>query len=142
MGKKLSLPDSGAGYSGTPLAKKLGIKPGAVVCTIAAPDDFRKLIAQTCPSDVRFITASKSKRDLTIWFVRSAAELSRGMKRAIAASAHGPIWICWQKKSSGVITDAGATEVREAGLAGGIVDYKVCAINETWSGLCFAKRKG
>jgi hypothetical protein len=131
----------GAGYSGTPLAKKLGIKPGATVCTIAAPPEFAKLIALTCPADVRFVQSSRSKRNLTIWFVRSLAELNRGIKRAVAASEYGPIWMCWQKKSSGIETDAGESEIRNTGLANGIVDFKVCAIDQTWSGLCFARRK-
>src|SRR4051812_42186445 len=115
---------SEAGYSGTPLAKKLGIKPGAIVCAIAAPPEFAKLIAQTCPENVRFVTSARSKRNLTIWFVRSLAELNRGIKRVVAASAQGLIWMCWQKKSSGIETDAGESEIRNAGLANGIVDFK------------------
>jgi hypothetical protein len=129
-----------AGYSGTPLPKKLGIKPAMKVCLFDPPDDFPKTLgelpdgAELCDGDARDAT-------LAIWFVRAARELKSGIKRAARCAERGSIWIAWPKKASGIVCDFSANDVRDAGLSNGVVDYKVCAIDATWSGLCFAKRK-
>lgn len=131
-----------AGYSGTPLVKKLGIKPGSTLALIGAPRGFRKELVGM-PAGVRVQTSmsgASSPPALVVWFVSSRAGLAReiaGMSRAMGDG----LWIAWPKKSSGVVTDLTETPVRDAGLAHGLVDYKVCAITEVWSGLKFAKRK-
>lgn len=130
-----------AGYSGTPLVKKLGIKPGAVVAIVDAPDEFRANLGDL-PEDVIVRTTLRGRRDLTIWFVRSQRQLEKRIDRFAAAVAERGLWIVWPKKSSQVDSDLSQRVVRERGLAAGLVDYKVCAIDQTWSGLKFAVRKG
>jgi CheY-like chemotaxis protein len=129
-----------AGYSGTPLPKKLGIKPAATVVLLGAPDDFERTLGPL-PEGAKLTGASTALGDLTIWFVRSLKELSRGLPRAVGRAEHGPVWIAWPKKAAAPSTDVTEREVREKGLAAGLVDYKVCAIDATWSGLLFALRR-
>jgi hypothetical protein len=82
------------------------------------------------------------ERDLTIWFVRDAQELRRGLRRnAVAHADRSPVWIAWPKKTSKVASDLSEQLVRETGLACGLVDYKICSIDETWSGLLFRRRR-
>lgn len=129
-----------AGYSGTPLPKKLGIKEGSAVALIAAPRGFRKTLGKL-PAGVRLRAQPDSRCTLTLWFTRSRAELERSMRKAVALAAQGTVWIIWPKMTSGMATDLKEGVVREAGLAAGLVDYKVCAVDATWSGLAFARRK-
>jgi hypothetical protein len=129
-----------SGYSGTPLVKKLGIKPGARVALLAAPGGFRDELVGL-PDDVRLITRATGAPDLIVWFVGSRRALDARIARISSTMGQG-LWIAWPKKASGVKTDLTEDAVRGAGLANGLVDYKVCAINETWSGLKFAKRRG
>jgi hypothetical protein len=130
-----------AGYSGTPLVKKLGIKPGARVAVIAAPPGFDRALVGL-PPDVRLLTRAAGAPDLVIWFVRSRRDLDARAPRIAGLIAMGAgLWIAWPKKASGVKTDVVEDLVRGAGLAHGLVDYKVCAINETWSGLKFSRRR-
>lgn len=129
------------GYSGTPLPKKLGIKEGGTVALAGAPADFAKTLG-ALPSGAKLHSSPRSKRDLTIWFVRSLKQLRAETPRMVEASKQGNIWIAWPKKASGIVTDVSEREVRALGLAAGLVDYKICAIDATWSGLCFALRKG
>lgn len=128
-----------AGYSGTPLPKKLGIKEGFKVVVVGAPDDFETTLGHL-PDGARIVQGGRGARDLTIWFVRDIKAL---MKKVDSMVVHGDpaLWIAWPKKSSAIASDIGEQFVRDAGLSRGIVDYKVCAIDETWSGLKFAKRK-
>lgn len=128
-----------AGYSGTPLPKKLGIKEGMRVATVGAPADFGDTLG-TLPSGAQLHNGSRATGDLIIWFVRSAAELRRRI-RAMAARVTGGLWIAWPKQASGVPTDVTQALVRDTGLSHGLVDYKIAAIDETWSGLKFARRK-
>jgi hypothetical protein len=129
-----------AGYSGTPLVKKLGIKPGMTVVVIGSPKGFRdELIG--LPENVRLTMHSPKPVDLVIWFVSDRRTLEQGIGAALKVMSNG-LWIAWPKKASKVTTDVSGNEVRTTGLAHGIVDYKVCAINETWSGLKFARAKG
>ena len=128
-----------AGYSGTPLVKKLGIKPGSGLLLVSAPKGFeRELVG--LPDDVKVATRASGAHDLVIWFVTRRGDLET--KIAVIEKAMGSgLWIAWPKKASGTPTDLVEDLVRNAGLAHGLVDYKVCAINETWSGLKFARRK-
>lgn len=129
-----------AGYSGTPLPKKLGIKPGFVVGLIDAPPDFEDTLGDDLPSGVTLRRSLRGNRDLTLWFVRSVRDLERRIGR-MAREAESGLWIAWPKKSSGWDTDVGESDVRGTGLAAELVDFKICAIDATWSGLRFAVRK-
>ncbi|MBM3773999.1 MAG: DUF3052 family protein [Acidobacteria bacterium] len=129
-----------AGYSGTPLPKKLGIKPDSVVWLASAPPDFAATLGEL-PQGAVLRHDSRGRSNLIVWFTRSRAELERSLARMAAKAGQGPIWIAWPKKTSGVASDLSEQCVRDAGLAHGLVDYKVCAIDPTWSGLLFTKRK-
>jgi hypothetical protein len=135
------------GYSGTPLVKKLGIKPGTKLVLIGAPDDFERLL-KGLPKDVTPVrgpstgSGQAGLADLVIWWPASLRDLeSRIVSVDKRIAVGGSIWISWAKKASGVKTDLSDNNVRETGLANGLVDYKVCAISEIWSGLKFARRK-
>ena len=122
-----------AGYSGTPLERKLGVKPEHVVLLDHAPADF-DLEAPT--------TRRLPKRlDISLTFHTSAARLAKRLPQLIERTEQaGMIWICWPKKAAKVSTDLDENVVREIGLAAGVVDVKVCAIDEVWSGLKFVRR--
>ncbi len=128
-----------AGYSGTPLVRKLGIKPHSRLVLIGAPRGFRAELVGL-PEGVRFTTRLQGSPELAIWFVSTRREVEGRMPQVAAAMGQG-LWVAWPKKASGVVTDVTEDVVRNAGLAHGIVDYKVCAINAVWSGLKFARRK-
>jgi len=129
-----------AGYSGTPLVKKLGIKPGMTVVVIGSPKGFKQELVGL-PEDVHLTMQTSKPADLVIWFVPDRQTLSAGIDAALRVMTAG-LWIAWPKKTSGLFKDVTEDHVRNTGLAHGVVDYKVCAINETWSGLKFAKRRG
>ena len=128
-----------AGYSGTPLVKKLGIKPGMRLALAGAPRGFRRELIGL-PRDVRISPQMDKSPDLIVWFVQSRRALE-GMMPAVAGMIVGGLWVAWPKKASGVHTDVTEDVIRAAGLANGLVDYKVCAIDNIWSGLKFARRK-
>ena len=130
-----------AGYSGTPLPKKLGIKAGGVVGLVNPPAGFPDTLGPL-PDGARLLTKPRGKRDLTMWFVRSVKELRSALPGMVAAAGHGSVWIAWPKKTSTLAADVSEREVRALGLAAGLVDYKICAIDQDWSGLCFARRPG
>lgn len=135
------VPESGlAGYSGTPLPRKLGIKPGYTVATPGAPDAFQTTLG-TLPDDVDLRSRVQGRCDLIVWFVGSRRELRRRVQRYGARAGPGGLWICWPKKASGVKSDLSERVVRETGLAHGLVDYKIASIDQTWSGLRFTRRK-
>jgi hypothetical protein len=119
--------------------KKLGIKPETSLALVGAPPGFRKELVGL-PPEVRILSGGAQTTDLTVWFVTAAAEL-RTRIAVVAKGMGAGLWIAWPKKASGRRTDLNEAVVRAAGLANGLVDYKVCAINETWSGLKFARRK-
>jgi hypothetical protein len=127
-------------YAGTPLVKKLGIAAGMKVALVDAPDGFERTLGDV-PDGVEFDEGMRGGCGLAIWFVRSGRELDTKIGRIAAATPEGGIWIAYPKKASGVATDLTQQMVREAGLAHGIVDYKVCAIDATWTGLKFARRR-
>ena len=128
-----------AGYSGTPLVKKLGIKENAVVALVGAPRDFEKTLGRL-PGGVTLRRRAGSRADLTLWFAKSARDLEGRIARMAASIGRDGLWIAWPKKASGVVTDLSEGLVRRSGLATGLVDYKICAIDATWSGLRFARR--
>ena len=128
-----------AGYSGTPLPKKLGIKAGSVAALVNAPDGFEETLG-ALPDGTVLRRQARGRRDLTIWFTRSRKALDRRIEK-MAEVAGDNLWIAWPKKTSGLASDLTQADVRRVGLAIGLVDYKVCAIDETWSGLKFTRRK-
>jgi hypothetical protein len=129
-----------AGYSGTPLPKKLGIRPGATVALLDAPDGFEKTLG-ALPEGVSLRHDLRAASDPTILFVRSRRDLARGLDRAAKKVNGGKLWIAWPKKTSGVETDVSERHVRADGIARGLVDYKIAAIDATWSGLLFARKR-
>ncbi len=133
-------PPRPAGYSGTPLPKKLGISTGSVVALMAAPSDFETTLGPL-PPEATLRRDTRGRRDLTIWFVRSRRQLDSSIGAMARAAEQGGVWIAWPKKASGVVTDVGETQIRAQALAHGLVDHKVCAIDATWSGLRFARRR-
>jgi len=131
-----------AGYSGTPLAKKLGIKSGSVVFAIAAPREYRSWLAPI-PEDVSFVAKPpKAGCDLVHLFATSLAELKRDLPKARAAmKPDGALWVSWYKKAAKIPTDVTEDEVRRLALATDLVDVKVCAVTDVWSGLKLVVRK-
>lgn len=129
-----------AGYSGTPLPKKLGIRPGDVVRLIDAPEDFERILVPL-PDGVTLRRGLRGRADMTLCFLRSRLELHRRIGRMAEEAQSGGLWLAWPKKSSGVVTDIAENDVRNAGLRAGLVDFKICAIDGTWSGLRFAPRR-
>jgi hypothetical protein len=130
-----------AGYWGTPLPQKLGIKPGLTVVTINAPTNYRELLG-TIPEGVIFSDRLKPGSNFVHVFTKKRSELERKLSvlREKIADA-GTVWISWPKKSSRVPTDVTEDVVRDVALPLGFVDVKVCAIDETWSGLKLMVRR-
>jgi hypothetical protein len=127
------------GYSGTPLVKKLGIKPGSNIVLANAPSDYATEL--DLPPDVTVNSRSGKPLDFAQLFVKSEKELQREFSEyAKRLNASGMLWVSWPKKSSGVSTNLSENIVRGIGLAVGLVDVKVCAVNEVWSGLKFVVR--
>ena len=127
-------------YSGTPLLKKLGIKPNSSIALLDVPDGFSKSLGPL-PEGAKLLDKPSRDCNPTIWFVRSSKELNRRIKKIAANLNDGLIWVAWPKKTSAIATDLSQVSVRGAGLASGLVDFKVCAIDATWSGLLFKRRK-
>jgi hypothetical protein len=131
-----------AGYSGTPLPKKLGIKEGARLALVGAPGGFLESTLVPLPDHVDVRTRARGPLDVIVFFTKSRAELERRFgKLASALEPAGALWIAWPKRSSGVATDLDENVLREVGLPQGLVDTKVCAVDDTWSGLKFVIRK-
>jgi Protein of unknown function (DUF3052) len=133
---------SAAGYSGTPLARKLGFKPGMRAAYVGAPDGFAPLLGEL-PDGVRVLARpAPSGMDLVVAFVTARRDLVRRLERLRAAIApDGMLWVAWPKRASGVATDVTEDVVREVALPAGLVDVKVCAIDATWSGLKLVIRR-
>jgi hypothetical protein len=131
-----------AGYSGTPLAKKLGIKPGARLQLLNTPLQFEAALGALPEGVERTVANTDQQADMVIAFHTSAAALSEAFpSHARSTKADGALWIAWPKRASGVSTDLNENLLRDIGLPTGMVDNKVCAIDETWSGLRFVVRK-
>lgn len=130
-----------AGYSGTPLAKKLGIKPGFRLKTRNAPADFLDLLAPL-PEGVHISPRLRAPVDLWHLFTASRAELARLLAQALREIPRdGMIWVSWPKKASGVPSEVTEDTVRALALPLGLVDVKVCAVDATWSGLKLVIRR-
>ncbi len=130
-----------AGYSSTPLFKKLGIKTGHRVRTHNVPSNYLELISPV-PAEVTLSTRIAKKIHIWHLFTKSARELEKLLPRMIQQiEQNGAIWISWPKKSSGVQSDIKEDTIRELALPLGLVDVKVCAIDHTWSGLKLVIRK-
>jgi hypothetical protein len=129
-----------AGYSETPLVKKLGIKPDFDIAFVNAPENFVKQL--DLPSDVNVRSLSKARDlDFILVFVTSQRILTTAFAHySLKIKANGMFWVSWPKKTSGVQTDLTENIVRDIGLAAGLVDVKVCAIDDVWSGLKFVYR--
>ncbi len=130
-----------AGYSATPLAAKLGIRPGSRVKTLRAPGNYPQLLD---PLPEAALVSASLRGNIDIWhlFTKRRAGLSAELERAMKSiPPNGVIWVSWPKKASGVATDMSEDEIRRAALPLGLVDVKVSAIDDTWSGLKLVIRK-
>ena len=129
-----------AGYSGTPLPKKLGIRENGSVVLVNAPPRFERKL-EPLPGGAE-IAENAGRANVAVLFAKSQAELVRDFRPLVKRLPEKvALWIAWPKQASGVATDLKEGLIREFGLGEGWVDYKVCAIDETWSGLCFARKK-
>lgn len=127
------------GYSGTSLVKKLGIKSGFNIALINAPAGFSSEL--DLPPDVTINSRSARPLDLALLFVKKEKDLKQRFAQYIVKlKPDGMLWVAWPKKSSGVASDLSFTNVQSIGLAAGLVDTKICAVNEVWSGLKFVFR--
>jgi hypothetical protein len=129
-----------AGYSGTALPQKLGIGEGARVALVRAPDGFAETLVPL-PDGVRLRTRLGGAHDVVLFFATRRSELERRfptMARALEPA--GGLWIAWPKRTSHVATDLSENLIRDIGLGNGLVDNKVCAVDEVWSGLRFVYR--
>lgn len=129
------------GYSGTPLARKLGIKEGADILTINAPDDYASLVAPL-PAGVRLSDKVRTGVDLIHLFTNNRDELFSTLSECVRTiKQDGAIWVSWYKKAAKLPTEITEDTVREAALPLGLVDVKVCAVDDKWSGLKLVVRK-
>ncbi len=130
-----------AGYSGTPLVRKLGIKPNSELAIINEPKGYRNLIVPI-PAGVRIKSKATVKTDLVHIFPTNKKELTRVLKSLLKQTAPKvSIWVSWPKKSSGIVSEVTEDIIREIALPLGLVDIKVCAVDETWSALKLVLRK-
>ena len=129
-----------AGYSGTPLSKKLGIDPGSRLSVVNGPDGLEEWLAPL-PEAVRRCGPRERRQDVILFFTTRSSELAKRFGgQAKRLQPAGGLWIAWPKQSSGVATDLDGNRIRAIGLAAGLVDNKVCAVSEVWSGLRFVYR--
>ena len=130
-----------SGYSDTPLAQKLGIGAGCRLRLLAAPPNYAALVAPL-PAGVRLVRRSGADADLVHVFATRRVELERALRSSLAAMrADAVLWVSWPKKSAAVPSDLSEDQVRELALPLGLVDVKVCAVDQTWSGLKLVVRK-
>jgi hypothetical protein len=130
-----------AGYSGTPLAKKLGIKPGSTLHSVHAPANYLALVAPL-PENVTVSRGVVDDLDVVHLFIKTRAELIELLDLyKTKIKQNGAIWVSWPKKTSGILSEMTEDTVREIALPLGLVDIKVCAVDETWSGLKLVIRK-
>lgn len=129
-----------AGYSPTPLVKKLGIKPGYLIHILNEPKSYWKDISPL-PEEVKALEKPSKEIDFLHWFVADRKTFEKGfLKMKKLMKKDGMMWVSWPKKSSGVASDLDENIIRDFGLKNGLVDVKVCAVDETWSGLKFVYR--
>jgi CheY-like chemotaxis protein len=127
-------------YAGRSLAQKLGIGAGERVAALSAPREFAATLG-ALPEKARLTATLSAEVDRVIWFLRTPAELQAALARLAGTIARQVVWLAWPKKASGLTTALDGNVVREAGLAAGLVDFKVCSIDATWSGLAFKRAK-
>jgi hypothetical protein len=129
-----------AGYSGTPLAKKLGIKEHSRIALVNAPKGFERDLG-SLPAGANLSAQANEGCDLILFFARSRGDLAKNFaKLAARLQPNGMLWVAWPKKASGVATDLSFESVQKTGLDTGLVDVKICAVTEIWSGLKFVIR--
>src|SRR6267143_5697729 len=128
------------GYAAAPLSTKLGIKPGYTVSLVGAPPGFRQTLGEL-PENVVLRDGVRGQANLTLWFAKSRRELEERLQHMRAFSKNAGLWILWPKQTSKLQTDLGHPVVREAGLAAGMVDFKICSIDKAWSGLRFSMKE-
>lgn len=129
------------GYSGTPLAKKLGIQPGFTLAVVNPPGEYRQIV-DPMPDGVTILSAVSGSTDMVHLFCTQRADLTNVLTRTIAhLRADATVWVSWPKKASRVPTDITENTIREVALPLGLVDIKVCAVDEIWSGLKLVFRK-
>lgn len=128
------------GYAGRALTQKLGIKENMVVWLVSPPENINDLLVNL-PDGVHLVERPGEMCHLILWFVRSKLDIANLMEEIVLWAAKSPVWIAWPKKASGIKTDLSQTVVREYGLTSGLVDYKICSIDDSWSGLLFRKKK-
>jgi ABC-type Na+ transport system ATPase subunit NatA len=130
-----------AGYSATPLPQKLGIKPGLTVVTISAPTNYRRLLG-TAPQGISLTDRLKPDSNFVHVFIKQRSDLEKRLSLLRQKLADtGTVWVSWPKRSSGMPTDVTEDVIRAVALPLGFVDVKVCAIDETWSGLKLVVRR-
>jgi hypothetical protein len=129
-----------AGYSGTPLWKKLGFKDGTAVAVLNAPSHYRSLL-EGCPAGVRFVAVAKGA-DAIHLFITEVKEVSRITQLSQHLPPATMLWVSWPKLSSKLSKGLREDDIRDAALACGLVDIKVCAVDADWSGLKLTRRKG
>lgn len=130
-----------AGYSGTPLLSKLGVREGSRMALIKAPADFAERLP-ALPDGASVNQRRRGEADVILLFVMSESDLkSIGVVMKRMPAHGGMLWVAWPKKASRIVTDLSEDIVRGAGLSVGLVDTKVCAIDDTWSGLRFSRRR-
>jgi CheY-like chemotaxis protein len=135
------VPDTMAGYAGTPLPRKLGVAAGSRLALLGAPAGFDRVLGPL-PDGVQVRWQARGENEVVLLFARTRRDLSRRWPAATEAVApRGRLWICWPKRASGQAVDLGANEVRAHGLGDGWVDFKIAAVDPTWSGLCFTRRR-
>ena len=130
-----------AGYSATPLQKKLGFKEGQTIALLDTPDGFGALVGDL-PNGVTVRSEARGKADVVVFFTKEAAALEKRIE-SLARMIHptGGLWVAWPKRTSKVVTDMTEDRVRDVALPTGLVDTKVCAIDDTWSGLRLVWRR-
>lgn len=126
--------------SGKPTVGKLGVKPGHKVAVLGSPKGFVETLTPL-PDKVTFTARADASADLFLCFVRAARELNVHVVTLKDAIDRQTLWMIWPKKASGVKSDLDGNVVRETGLAAGWVDFKVCSVDDTWSGLAFKRRR-
>jgi CheY-like chemotaxis protein len=127
--------------SGRPLVVKLGVKPGFTVALLASPKGFAGTL-KPLPAKVGFTARPDPQADIFLCFARTARELQAHLIAMQGVKERQTLWLLWPKKASGVTSDLDGNVVRTTGLAAGWVDFKVCSVDDTWSGLAFKRRKG
>lgn len=136
-----SIEKTKAGYSGTPLPKKLGIQPGYRIYVQGAAEDYTTLV-KPLAVDVQLVRSFSANTDLAHLFVTSRHALKKALQKCVRAmKPDAVLWVSWPKKASGVATDVTEDVIRAEALPLGLVDVKVCAIDSTWSGLKLVIRK-